>query len=216
VRDRRVETYVEAIEALLRSRRGVDHLLSPRDFALARTWCDAGIPLATVLAGIDLAMESAEGVTSLAFCRRCVEDLAASGPRPHRSPSLPVETVPLQEVRAVIASLKEKLAALRPGPDECFEQPLRKVEEVRELLAGAAEPNLDHLRTRLREIDELVSTALIQGLGAADRAAYEAEAHRAIARHRGRLDTEALEDAVARFTVHRARERNGLPRVSIV
>jgi len=116
----------------------------------------------------------------------------------------------------VIASLKEKLAALRPGPDACFEHPLRKVEEVRELLAGAPEQDLGHLRTRLREIDDLVSTALIQGLGAADRAAYEAEAHRAIERHRGRLDAEALEDAVARFTVHRAREREGLPRVSIV
>jgi hypothetical protein len=216
LKDPGTEAYVQAIEAHLRSRRGVDHILSPRDFALARAWCDAGIPLATVLVGIDLAFQSAEGATSLAYCRRRVEDLAACGPRPDRRPSVSVEMVPLQEVGARLASLMEKLGALRPGPDACFEPPLRKAEEVRDLLAVAAHPNLDYLRRKLREIDDEVSAALIQGLGTGDRAAFEDEAHRAIERHRGRMDTEALEDAVARFILHRAREREGLPRVSIV
>jgi hypothetical protein len=216
VKDRGLEAYVEAIEAHLRSRRGVDHILSPRDFALARAWCESGIPLATVLVGIDLAFESAEGATSLAFCKRRVEDLAACGPRPVRSPSVSVESVPLQDVGALLASLMEKLGARRRGADAFFERPLRKAEEIRDLLAVAAQPNLDYLRSKLREIDDLVSTALVQGLGAGERAAFEAEAHRAVERHRGRMDAEGLEDAVARFVVHRAREREGLPRVSIL
>ena len=33
-----VEAYVQAIETHLRARRGMDHILSPRDFALARSW----------------------------------------------------------------------------------------------------------------------------------------------------------------------------------
>ena len=56
---RAVEAYVEAIEAHLRARRGVDHILSPRDFALARAWYEAGVPLATVLVGMDRAFEPA-------------------------------------------------------------------------------------------------------------------------------------------------------------
>jgi hypothetical protein len=39
---------------------------------------------------------------------------------------------------------------------------------------------------------------------------------RAIERHRGRVDEEALSDAMARYTLQRARERLGLPRVSFV
>jgi len=49
-----LEAFVEGIEAALRVHRGVDHALSPRDFALARAWYEAGVPLATVLVGIDL------------------------------------------------------------------------------------------------------------------------------------------------------------------
>ena len=80
--DAAVEAYVEAIEAHLRARRGAEHILSPRDFALARSWHQAGVPLATVLVGIDRAFDSGADVTSLAFCRRRVEDLVAAGPRP--------------------------------------------------------------------------------------------------------------------------------------
>ena len=91
-----VRGYVEAIEAHLRARRGVDHILSPRDFGLARSWHEAGVPLATVLVGMDRAFESAANVTSLAFCRRWVEELAAAGPRPKLRPAPPPESVPLR------------------------------------------------------------------------------------------------------------------------
>ncbi len=70
MKDPDLEAYVEAIEGHLRARRGVEHILSPRDFALARKWHEAAVPLATVLVGMDRAFESAREVTSLAFCRR--------------------------------------------------------------------------------------------------------------------------------------------------
>ena len=215
--DAGVEAYVEAIEGHLRARRGVDHILSPRDFALARAWHEAGVPLATVLVGIDLAFDDAgDNVTSLAFCRRRIEALAASGPRLQARPAPPVESVPLAEVEQILATLAARLAGLRPGPQACFEPPLRRIQEVRELLAVASRPNWDYLREKLRDIDDDVSAAVLQSLAAEERDGYRAEAARAIERHRGRLDEAALEDAVARFTVHRARERLGLPRVSLV
>jgi hypothetical protein len=211
-----VEAYVEAIEGHLRARRGVDHILSPRDFALARAWHQAGVPLATVLVGMDLAFDASENVTSLAFCRRRIEALAASGPRLQARPAPPVESVPLAEVEQILETLAARLAGLRPGPQACFEPPLRRIQEVRELLAVASRPNWDYLREKLRDIDDDVSAAVLQSLAAEERDGYRAEAARAIERHRGRLDEAALEDAVARFTVHRARERLGLPRVSLV
>ena len=94
MRDPGLEAYVEAIEGHLRARRGVDHILSPRDFALARAWHEAGVPLATVLVGIDRAFEASPQVTSLSYCRRRVEELAASGPGPARRPAPPAEGGP--------------------------------------------------------------------------------------------------------------------------
>lgn len=169
-----------------------------------------------MLVGVDRAFDDGERVASLAFCRSRVEELAASGRGPVSRPSPPAESVPLGELGALLATLSERLADLRPGPAACFEPPLRKIQEVRDLLAVAARPNWDYLRGKLREIDDDVSAAALQAVGDEDRAAYRVEARRAVERHRGRVADEALEDAVARFTMQRARETLGLPRVSLL
>ena len=61
-----LEAFVTAIEAALRAHRGVEHVLSPRDFAIARGWHEARIPLAIVLVGVDLAFEADPSASSLA------------------------------------------------------------------------------------------------------------------------------------------------------
>ena len=61
-RDPALEAFLEAIETALRSRRGVDHALSPREFAIARGWYDAGVPLATVLVAIGLLVVHAKAL----------------------------------------------------------------------------------------------------------------------------------------------------------
>ena len=69
------------------------------------------MPLATVLVGIDRAFERTRtSASSLAFCRRRVEELAAAGPRPPSRPAPPAESVPLSEVEERCwASLLEQL-----------------------------------------------------------------------------------------------------------
>jgi hypothetical protein len=209
-----VEAYVQAIEGHLRARRGVEHILSPRDFALARGWCQGGVPLATVLVGMDRAFETGANVTSLAYCRRWVDELAAAGPVPALRPAPPAERVPLEEVAELLAQLLEQLSGVRPRPG--FDPPLRKIREVQDLLAVASRPNWSYLRTKLREIDDEVSHAALQALSEAEMSEFRQEATRAIERHRGRVDEAALRDAMNRFTLQRARERFKLPRVSIV
>ncbi len=192
-------------------------MLQPRDFSLARGWHEAGVPLASVLVGIDRAFADAgEKVSSLAFCRRRVEELLASGRRPAARPAPPAESVPVPEVQALLLTLSERLQDLRPGPLACFEPPLRKIQEVRDLLAVASRPNWDYLRGKLREIDDDVAAAVLQAVSSEDRDGYLSEAHRAVERLSGRVEDEALEDARARFVVQRAREKLGLPRVSLL
>jgi hypothetical protein len=57
---------------------------------------------------------------------------------------------------------------------------------------------------------------VLESLGQEDLIRYEELARRAVDRHRGRMDDDALDDAKARFIVHRARAALGLPRVSLV
>jgi hypothetical protein len=213
--DTEAVAYVEAIEAHLRARRGVDHILSPRDFAQARSWHQGGVPLATVLVGIDRAFDGGADVTSLAFCRRRVEDLVAAGPRPSARPSPASEGVPLEEVARILELLLQHLAELRARTG-AFEPPLRKIREIQDLLAVATRPNFEYLRLKLREIDDDVSAAALQALRPDELDTLRGEAARAVERHRGRVDDAALEDARARYTLQRARERFELPRVCLI
>jgi hypothetical protein len=96
-RDAGLETFVDAIEAALRARRGKDHVLSPHDFALARGWHGAGVSLATVLVAIDEAFESIRPVARLlppshrgaggGLGPRGREEAACWWPRPRGPPS---------------------------------------------------------------------------------------------------------------------------------
>src|SRR4029077_17593691 len=216
MKDPAIEDYVSAIETHLRARRGVEHILSPRDFALARAWYESGVPLATVLVGMDRAFEQNAAVSSLAYCRRRGEELAAAGPRPQSRPAPPAESVPLSEVESLLTSLLEQLEKVRPAAGTSFEPPLGKIREVQDLLAVASRPNWEYVRSKLREIDDDVSAAVLGAFSAEQIGEFRAEAARAIERHRGRVDDEALEDAKVRFTLQRAREKLGLPRVSLV
>jgi hypothetical protein len=206
-----LEAFVEAIEATLRTRRGRDHVLSPRDFALARGWHEAGVPLATVLVAIDAAFERDPATVSLASCRRRVEDLAAGTPRPRGTLPRETERTSLPEVAERLAELRERLEEL---PGRAAALPLADLAEVSDLVAVASRPNWDYLRERLRKLDALVAGAAVEALSTTEAAALRAEAERAADRHRGRVDDKALAEATERLLRQRARETLRLPRVS--
>jgi hypothetical protein len=215
VKDPDLEAYVEAIEGHLRARRGVEHILSPRDFALARKWHAAGVPLATVLVGMDRAFDSAPDVTSLSYCRRRVEELAAAGPGPKRRPAPPADAGPPGDVEGLLRGLLDQLEKIHTSAGAAFEPPVRKIREVQDLLSVASSPNWDYVRGKLLEIDESVSGAVLLALSAEQVAEFRGEAQRAIERHRGRVDDAALADAMDRYTLQRAREKLGLIRVAL-
>jgi hypothetical protein len=211
-RDASLDAFVEAIEAAMRARRGKEHVLSPRDFALARGWHEAGVPLATVLVAIDAAFERDPTTASLALCRRRVEELAAGtartgGPLPRET-----ERANLPEVAERLGELRVRLEQL---PGRAAALPLAELGEVSDLVAVASRPNWDYLRERLRRIDALVAAAAVEALPPGEETALRAEAARSAERHRGKVDERALHEAVERLLRQRAREVLRLPRVSI-
>ena len=210
--DASLEAFVEAIEATMRARRGKEHVLSPRDFALARGWHQAGVSLATVLVAIDAAFERDPTTASLALCRRRVEDLAAGATRPGGPAPRETERATLPEVAERLDALRERLEQL---PGRAAALPLAELAEVSDLVAVASRPNWDYLRTRLRRIDDLVAGVAVEALSPAEADALRGETARAAARHRGKVDERALAEAAERLLRQRARETLRLPRVSI-
>src|SRR5579862_9863114 len=76
--------YFTEIEEYFWQKRGAHLLVSPLDWAIVETWQKAGIPLGTVLRGIDTAFESYQRsrrsagrpLKSLAYCVDAVLDAA--------------------------------------------------------------------------------------------------------------------------------------------
>ena len=79
--DSDAETYFTEIEAHFALRRGTPFILSGKDWALMKSWHEAGIPLAIVLEAIDTAFDARERsgrkspISSLSYCRHAVVDL---------------------------------------------------------------------------------------------------------------------------------------------
>jgi hypothetical protein len=212
-RDPGLESFVEALEGALRGLRGVDHALSPREFALARGWYEAGVPLAIVLLALDLAFEADPSISSLAACRRRVEQLARGTARGARPTGHEASRPSLSELGDRLSELRQRLAAL---PPRVAALPLQEVEAVGDLVAVASRPNWEYLAERLEKIDELVSAAAVDALEPQTLEELRAEAERTAERHRDRVDERALAEALQRLVRQRAREKLELPRVALV
>jgi hypothetical protein len=174
------------------------------------------VSLAAVLLGIDRAFEAEPGVSSLAFCRRRIEDLAGGGARGVPSAPAGGERLRTSDVEEVLSLLKERLLALPVRTRAAFALPLRRLEEIQDLVAVASRPNWDYVRSKLVEIDREVSEAALSALSPEQAEVIRSGAQQAGERHRGRVDESSLREAVARLAVQRAREHLGLPRVSLV
>ena len=208
-RDPELEAFVEAIETAFRTRRGREHVLSPRDFALARGFHEAGVSLATVLVAIDAAFEADPATTNLAACRRRIEELAAPAagraPRDSERASLPEVGERLDALRERLQELSGRAAAL----------PLAELTELADLVAVASRPNWEYLRERLRRLDGLVGAAAVEALRPDQAEALRSETARAAQRHHGRVDERALSEVTERLFRQRARELLRLPRVGL-
>jgi len=209
-REAGLEAYLEAIEQAMRTHRGTEHVLAPREFALARGYHEAGVSLATVLVAIDAAFEADPRTASLAACRRRIEELASpgSGRAAHE-----LERASLPEVGERLDALRERLLEL---PGRAAALPLSELAEIADLVAVSSRPNWEYLREKLQRLDALVGAAAVEALDAAQAERLRAEASRAAERQRERVDARALGEAVERLFRLRARELLRLPRVGVI
>lgn len=201
--------YVEGIESVLRAHRGADQPLSPRDFSLARSWFEAGVPLAAVLVAIDASFAAGGVWPGLRALRRRVEDLAAPGGirHPHESPR-----TSLPELAQALGELRERLLEL---PARAAARCLAQLDEVAALVAVATRPNWDYLRQQLEAVDALASAAAVDALDPGALEGLRQEASHASEHLRDRVEPQSLAAAVERLVRQRARDAARLPRVGL-
>lgn len=193
-----LEAYVAAVERQLGRYLGREHVLSPPDFQLARAWHSAGLPLATLLAGVDAAFSAGFGPRSLQACRRFVERswrAQLAGRQPAGAAFAPREP-PLAEL---VARLEALVAEGRQAFAPC-------AREARALLAAREVPEP---AGRMEALRQAVASAARTALEPDQELAARREALRALRRHAGLPEPER-EAALERHVTRRALQRLGL------
>ncbi len=119
--------YYQEIESHFARRRGTPFILNAKDWALMKSWGDAGVPLPVVIEAIDSVFDKREAqgkkVNSLSYCKHAIAELwherkelqiGADGAAPEESPSalldalaVQFEASPHERVRAFATQVRD-------------------------------------------------------------------------------------------------------------
>ncbi len=205
--------YFATIEEHFRRARGTRSFwLSASDFALAKSWRDAGVPLQAVIRGIDRAFERwrarptrarIEKVNSLAYCAHAIvaeaRAIANVAPVRHAGPKVQFT---IQDVREFIT---RNAAALRLAGYADFATSLETLD------LGVLDWNLDQLEQHLISVEK----DLIAKLRIAMSDTLRVEARCALEPYQGKMDANQLAALEKQFLERRLLESAGLPRLSL-
>jgi hypothetical protein len=213
--------FTEIEEHFQRARGTALFLLSPLDWALIESWKNAGIPLAAVLRGIDLAFEKwrakktkTQAVNSLAYCAQAIateaEAMAKGGPSATAGTATQDPDAPFSKEE--LASYFEKnIADLRKqGLDETAEGITRLLAEI-----DTHYYNLEELEQRLTALEEKMIAQVRSRM--TDEQLFNArrELDLQLKPYRSKMSTEQLSMLERQFLERKVLEANNLPRLSL-
>jgi hypothetical protein len=209
--------YTEVEEHFQKARGTALFLLSTLDWALLESWKNAGVPLAAVLRGIDVAFEKwrtkknkTQAVNSLAYCAQAIaaaaQEMAKGGPSAIAASNAPF---PLDDLRGYFAKNIADIEKLG-GYEEI-------VEGLRRLAAEADGwyGNLEELEMRLSALEEKM---LAQARGRqSDEQLFLArrELDLQLRQYRSKMTAEQLSMLERQFLERKLLEASGLPRLSL-
>jgi len=237
--------YFTEIEEYFWRKRGAHLLVSPLDWAIVETWQKAGIPLETVLRGIDSAFESygrsrrsaGRPLKSLAYCVDAVMDAAAqqaeaaagTGPSPERA-AAQQEPFSRQEIAAYLARNAEGLARaearLAAGEDKELAarlgQARASLAEVavelgdgRGVKGATVAPDFEAIEWRLTVIEDKLSAAMMAGASEQMLLEIRADLDRQLAPHRRQMSSAQLAQLERQYLQKRVFEKFEVPRLSL-
>ena len=212
--------YFTEVEEHFQKARGTSlFLMSPLDWALVEAWKNAGVPLAAVLRGIDLAFEKwragksrIQMVNSVAYCSQAVlaEAQVMAGlarPAGSRKPaSAPFSLEELQTyLRANVTEIREQAG---------YEEIAQSVERLA-VDAEAMYHDLEDLERRLTSLEDKM-VAIARARQTDDQLlAARTDLDRELRPYRGKMTAEQLTMLEKQYLERRLFESSGLPRLSL-
>jgi len=203
--------YFTEIEQFYQSRRESFTLLSTLDWVLIENWKEQGIPLDTVLKGIDLAFSRAKRkINSLGYCVKAVEQIIEE--QKDTNPGKPdVPEIP----RGEIVNYLEDLAARTRAVTEVFPEFAARINAIAEAIVTVdptefreAEQTLTALEERLAAI---LKVAADESAAIELRKAVDAE----LAPFRATMTAEQLAMLEQQLSRRKLLERYKVPRLSL-
>jgi hypothetical protein len=213
--------YFTEIEEHFQRRRGSILLLSTLDWALIDTWREAGVPLAAVLRGIDVAFDKYEArktrarmrkVNGLAWCAQAVMEAveimqdAAVGGSPVQMDAAGLEHDRIAKHLQAAAATFSRVAATLPA--------LREIAERLEYFAQRKFSN-EELERHLSTLEEKLFALLLTDVPAEELEQMREQAERELAPYRSRMQAVQIRQIEQQFLRRRLLERYDLPRVSL-
>ncbi|HEY1865980.1 MAG TPA: hypothetical protein VGG55_02825 [Candidatus Acidoferrales bacterium] len=231
--------YFTEIEEYFWQKRGAHLLVSPLDWAIVETWQKAGIPLGTVLRGIDTAFESYQRsrrsagrpLKSLAYCVDAVLDAAtqeketAVGQGPERRPPAgraEVEPFSRDELRAFfsrnserLTRAAERLALSDPELAQRVAHARTTLTDVAQLADAPGRLDLEDLERHLTVIEEKLSASLLASASEEMLLTIRRDLDKQLAPYRRRMTADQLAQLERQYTQKRLFERFDVPRLSL-
>jgi hypothetical protein len=230
--------YFTEIEEHFWRKRGAHLLVSPLDWAIVETWQKAGIPLNTVLKGIDRAFESwnrsrrAAGgrqLKSLAYCVDAVLDAAAEAQEAAAGtgPAVPSKhsaTEPFSRTE-LKGYLERNAARLRAAAENNrathaaivvrLEETAKRLDEAVPAIDSATALDLEDLERRLTILEEKLTTALSADADEDSLLAIRREIDRSLAPYKRKMSADQLAQLERQYTQKRLFEVFHIPRLSL-
>jgi hypothetical protein len=210
--------YFTEIEEHFQRARGTGlFLLSPLDWALIESWKIAGVPLESVLKGIDEAFEKwrsrkvkRRNVNSLAYCTQAVMEAAQRAPTQTARP----QSVAPFSVQDLCAHLTKAADALRSHRNAALQDPAGSLEA---LIADAdiQIQHLEDLERRLTALEDKIVAILRASQTDEDLYAIRTALDRELSPYRGKMTAEQLSMLERRYLDTAILERAQIPRLSL-
>ena len=234
--------YFTEIEEYFWKKRGAHLLVSPLDWAILETWQHAGIPVATVMRGIDRAFESytrsrrgqsGRQLKSLAYCVDAVletaeqEKEAAAGTGPARDAALAdasarrEQNFSRDDIRQFMERNRSLLnaSAQKPGISTALREILIAAEarlaESLPLLDSPGAPDLEDLERRFTVIEDRIGAAIAAAASDESLVAIRRDLDRQLAPYRRKMSAPQIEQLERHYIRKRLFEEFGIPRLSL-
>ena len=228
--------YFTEIEEHFQKCRGTPSLLSPLDWALIESFQEAGVPLETVLRGIDLAFEKHQQkkntlrkINSLSYCtqsilsehqRRQENSVGKSKALAGLESADRTELDNLVKMMTHARQLLEKAAldSKTCGGDklsELFDNAIGSLRSIEQDILYTQSLELERLEMRLNVLEEKILSSLVGAMSEEELLTVREEINSELKRHRRGLKAEQLAMLEKKLTDRKIFERFKVPRLSL-